>query len=263
MVNLKTFNFFCALLKTSIRASISSREAFLIESILMIGNNLIFFSIWWIFFLKFDEIGGWTIREMAASMAILSGSYGLAQICFGGVKTLGPAILNGDLDPFMLQPKNLLFHFVGSKSRSRGWGHLLTTIALIFLGHLSDPKSLALMGMACISGALILTSLGVMAASLTFWVGPIESVTQKYLDSIFVFALYPTNIYSGALQLIMFTLVPAGLIGFVPVELLRKFEWTRLALLILSCSLFFILAVWTFYRGLKRYESGNQFGVKG
>jgi ABC-2 type transport system permease protein len=247
---MKTLKFFLHLLRTSIRASISLRGAFILESLLMIGNNLIFFSLWWIFFLQFKDIGGWQIKDMAASMAILTGAYGLSLICFGGVKNLGLTILNGDLDPYMTQPKNLLLHLIGSKSRSKGWGQLMTTAVLLALGGFK-AASLLLVISLIVSGSLIFTSLGVIVHSLTFWMGPIESVSQKYLDSLFVFALYPTNIYSGILQLVMFTLIPAGLIGYIPVELLRCFSWGKLCLL-LSCSIGFGCL----------YESGNQFGMR-
>jgi ABC-2 type transport system permease protein len=258
---LKTVRFFLALLKTSIRGSISNRNAFLLESVLMIGNNLVFFSMWWIFFQKFQNIGGWQVDDMAASMAMLSGAYGLSNICFGGIKNLGLIILNGDLDPFMTQPKNLLLHLAGSKSRSKGWGHILTALTLLSLGGIK-AASIPLLLSLTVSGALIFASVGVIVHSLTFWLGSIESVSEKYLDSLFIFTLYPTNIYSGLLQLVMFTLIPAGLIGYFPVELLRHFSWDRFALLLLSASLFVATAFWVFYSGLKRYESGNKFGMR-
>ena len=106
------------------------------------------------------------------------------------------------------------------------------------------------------------TSLGILVHSLTFWLGSIESVSQKYLDSLFLFALYPTNIYSGILQLVMFTIIPAGLIGYLPVELIRSFSWTKLAIVLSSSLAFLCIAILVFNLGLKRYESGNKFGVR-
>ena len=199
---------------------------------------------------------------MAASIAILTGAYGLTQICFGGVVGLGIAILNGDLDPFMTQPKNLLLHLSASKSRSRGWGQLITMVILVILGGFTKGFMLPLIFLTMLSGCLIFTSIGILVQSLTFWLGSIESVSKKYLDSLFVFALYPTNIYSGILQFVMFTFVPAGLIGYVPVELLRSFSWYKLIILLCSAFGFFGLAILVFYLGLRKYESGNKFGMR-
>lgn len=254
--------FFLSLLRTSIRASISVRGVFLFESALLLVNNLIFLLMWWIFFREFKEIGGWTMKDMIALNAIGMGAYGLMQICFGGAKQIAKIILHGDLDPFMTQPKNLLLHLISSRSISKGWGHLLTFVFLIFLGGFTAPSVIALMILSVISGSLVFTSVIIMANSLVFWFGSIETVSKRYCDSFFLFALYPTNIYSGALQLVMFTLIPAGIIGYLPILILRSFSILKFILLLCSPLVFCLLATLVFYKGLKRYESGNQFGMR-
>lgn len=259
----KTATFFLSLVRTSIRASISVRGAFLLESVLMIANNLVFLLMWWILFRQFKEVAGWTMRDMIALNAIGMGAYGLMQICFGGIKDLSKIILNGDLDPLMTQPKNLLLHLAGSKSLSKGWGHLMTTAILVIIGKLATPTTIPLIIIGIICGCLIFTSMSIIAHSLVFWLGAVESVSKKYCDSLFLFALYPTNIYSGWLQVVMFTLIPAAFIGYLPVQLLRQFSWLSLAALCLSAVGFVVLAFAIFHLGLKRYESGNQFGIRG
>ncbi|MBM3201648.1 MAG: hypothetical protein FJZ56_04490, partial [Chlamydiae bacterium] len=69
-------------------------------------------------------------------------------------------------------------------------------------------------------------------------------------------------IYSDMLQIMMFTLVPAGVITYLPVELIRAFSYEKLIYLILISALFVLLAFVFFGLGLRRYESGNQFSIK-
>lgn len=259
---LNDITFYIYLLKTSIRASISKREAFLIESALMIANNLIFFCIWWIFFQQFNDVAGWNFHDMTVLLAVGTGGYGLMQICFGGVRNLSKIILNGDLDPFMTQPKNILLHILGSKSFSKGWGHLMTAGILMFFGGLFSVGYTLLIILSIISGCLVFTAINVIAHCLPFWLGFVEGISKKYCDSLFLFALYPTNIYSGLLQVIMFTLIPAGVISYLPVELIRNFSWFQLVILVASSLSFFTLAFLVFYAGVKRYESGNKFGTR-
>jgi ABC-2 type transport system permease protein len=57
----------------------------------------------------------------------------------------------------------------------------------------------------------------------------------------------------------MFTLIPAGVITYLPVQLIHQFSWLQLLLLVSSASGFFALAFGVFYLGLRRYESGNTF----
>ena len=171
----RSWIFFIHLLMTSIRASMSIRGAFIFETFLMVGNNLIFFSVWWIFFRQFNDIAGWQIKEMTVMMAVGTGAYGLMQLCFGGVRQLSRTIMQGDLDPFMTQPKNLLIHLIGSRSLAKGWGHILTTFVLLFLEGLFIPQTVTLVVVGVVCGCLVFTSMSVIAHSLAFWLGPLEA----------------------------------------------------------------------------------------
>ena len=200
------------------------------------------------------------MSDMIALNAIGMGAYGLMQICFGGVKNLSKIILNGDLDPFLTKPKNILIHITGSRSHSKGWGNLLTAFTLIILGNLFT--SLPIILLSIITGCFVFTSCNIIAHTLPFWLGSIESVSKKYCDSLYLFALYPTNIYSGLLQIVMFTVIPAGIIGYIPVQLFRNFSWLYLSLLLISSISLMTLASLIFSLGLKKYESGNTFSTR-
>lgn len=250
--------FFLSLIATSIRASVSLRLAFFIELVLNIGSNLIFFLIWWIFFNKFDTVGSWDFDDLVIMMAIVRASYGIARICFGGSKLLAEKIVSGGLDPFMTQPKNLLIHLLGSESQSKGWGHILSAIILFFFADLHATE-IPMVAVGILCGTLLFVSVATIAHSLCFWFGHVGEVSKKYIDSIFLFVHYPVNIYSGLMQLLMFTVIPAGVIGYLPVEIVKRFSWSTLFYLLIATASFLALAIVTFYRGLKRYESGNLF----
>jgi ABC-2 type transport system permease protein len=52
-------------------------------------------------------------------------------------------------------------------------------------------------------------------------------------------------------------LIPAAFVGAVPAELIVTFSWERFALLLAAATALLVLAVFVFYRGLRRYESGS------
>ncbi len=191
-------------------------------------------------------------------MAIVRGGYGIARVCFGGSRLLAEKITGGGLDAYMTQPKNVLLHLLGSESQSKGWGHLVSAVILFLLGGVHFVQlPMLLIGVCC--GGLLFTSVAVMAHSLCFWFGNIGEVSKKYVDSIFLFVHYPVNIYSGLMHIFMFTIFPAGLIGYVPVEVVKRFSWGLLFSLLGATGLFVALAFFVFYRGLRHYESGNLF----
>ena len=258
----KEFSFYLYLLKTSIRSAVHKRGAFITEASLMIANNMIFFALWWIFFGHFKEIDGWDYDDVRILLAIGCGAYGVMQICCGNLKRLSKAIINGDLDPLLVQPKSPLLHFIGSESRAKGWGNLATTALICATGGIDHFSQLFLVAFGVITGASIFIAMNLIAQCSVFWISSMDSLASRYGDALFLFALYPTHIYSGFLQLIMFTVIPAGLIGYFPVELVRSFSIYKLLGLgsIAGALLYFAHAI--FFRGLKKYESGNRFSIR-
>ena len=121
----KTLLFYFYLLRTSMKASVSLRWNFLFEMLLMLFNNLIFFSIWWVFFTHFNDIGGWHFRDMAALMAIGTGAYGLRQVCFGGAKSLARSIVSGGLDPFITRTQKFTHSYHRISLNAQGMGTYL------------------------------------------------------------------------------------------------------------------------------------------
>lgn len=103
------------LLATNLRASASLRGAFLIQAVFMIFNNLIYFSVWWIFFRRFESLNGWKLHDLAALYGLTAVSIGAMIALCGGVWNLARMAAEGGLDSLMTQPKNLLLHVVGSR----------------------------------------------------------------------------------------------------------------------------------------------------
>lgn len=250
--------FYGSLFLTSVKSSISARKRIVFETILLIVNNLMFLALWWIFFSQFEEIGGWHFHDMAILMAIGMGSYGLMQVCFGKARELALAITRGDLDALMTQPKSLLLHLIGSQSLTRGWGHLSTSLLLIVLGDMVTMQILPLVLLGIFCGCLVMASFTVAVQSLAFWMGPIDSLSRKYCDALLLFSFYPTKMFPSFLQVVLFTVIPAGIIGNLPLEMMHGFTWSKLFVLLTGTFSLVGLSFIVFYSGLKRYESGNQ-----
>ena len=70
------------------------------------------------------------------------------------------------------------------------------------------------------------------------------------------------TVYGGWVKVMLFTVVPAGFIGFIPVSLLREFDGVQLAALVGGTATYAGIAAGVFALGRRRYESGNQIGVR-
>ena len=85
---------------------------------------------------------------------------------------------------------------------------------------------------------------------------------RQLWEFLITFSLYPRPLFSGALKFVLFTILPAGFIGFLPVELLRDFTWLGLGAAVGGAVIYSVLAALVFAAGLRRYESGNRIGIR-
>jgi hypothetical protein len=125
--------FFIALFLTNLRASFALRVAFWMQAGFMALNNVLFFTIWWILFERFEEIRGYRIEDMAALYGIAAAGYGVAAVLAGGLHDLARRIDHGDLDAILTQPKSVLVQAVASRTRPDGWGDIVSGAALLIL----------------------------------------------------------------------------------------------------------------------------------
>ena len=80
------------------------------------------------------------------------------------------------------------------------------------------------------------------------------NLTALAVNAMLTFSIYPITLFDNYAKLILFTLIPAALIGAVPAEFITKFTWQSLAELLVGAIAFLFLAVTIFRLGLKRYE---------
>lgn len=252
-----------ALLVTNWKAALALRGAFWAQVAGMTLNNLLFFTLWWIFFDRFEEIRGWRVEDMLALFGLVAAGFGGSVVVAGGVRDLARTIAEGELDALLTQPKNVLHHAIGSRSLAHGWGDLSSGLLFVALSGVVGPAALPWLGVAlCLSTGMFVAT-GVLLHSLAFWLGNVDTLARSVWEFLVTFSLYPPTLFSGALRLLLFTLVPAGFIGYLPVGLLRDFAWPQLALAVGGLCFYGALAVGVFACGLRRYESGSRFGVRG
>jgi ABC-2 type transport system permease protein len=247
----------------NLRQSLALRAAFWLQAAFMIGNNLIFFATWWIFFRRFDDVGGWRFDDVAVLFGVVSAGFGLCVVFAGGVRDLARTIVDGDLDSLLLQPKPVLLHAAASRSDASGWGDLATGVGMLWAIGALHPAVLARTVVAVVSSACVFTATGIVLFSAAFWLGRVEHVARQAWEVVITFSLYPRPLFSGTVAVLLYTVIPAGFIAFLPAELVRRPSPARAAAVAASAAAWLALAVLVFHRGLRRYESGNRVGGRG
>jgi len=259
----KNVRFFVYYLGVNLSAAMEYRHAFLAQAIGMFANDAVFIVFWILYFNQFPSVGGWQARDVALVYSMAAVSIGLSTAVFGNCTRLATIVVQGQLDYYLGLPRDTLLHALVSRSGLAGWGDVcFGLLAYALFGRL-DPASVGLYGVLVVLSLTVFLSFMVIAGSLAFWMGSAEAAAFQAQQAVITFSLYPGAMFQGWMRVLLFTAIPAGFISHVPVELLRSFDPSLFAGLLMAAVFSAVLAIAVFRIGLRRYESGNLVSLRG
>ncbi len=244
-------------LKCNLASALEYKASFITQVLGMAINNAIWVIFWWLYFTKFPILNSWQIGDVILLWAVITFSYGIAVGLFRNCFNLPIMVVEGQLDYYLTLPKPILLHVLVSRLGVFSLGDLFFGPVLLFCFlDLTAIQVFLYLLTGCMS-AIIILSFFVLVGSLVFFVGHVQTLANQLRQILMHFSTYPAVIFDGFVKVILFTIIPAGFISTVPVELIRSFNWAGLGQLLIATVIFLGLAIMTFYLGLKRYESGN------
>lgn len=244
-------------------AQMEYKAAFWSQVIGMVLNNCVWIVFWTIFFKRFDNVGGWTVQDVLTVWSISAGGYGLAYCICGNALGLAAMISNGRLDAWMLYPRALLSHILVGRMSATAFGDIL--FAVFVYGFFVKPDLLHFVWFCAltVSAAIVFVGFSVLTSCLSFYLGNAEGLAETSRFALITFSTYPASLFQGGLKLLLYTVIPAGLVSYLPVEALRDLS-VELTLMCFGGSLSILaVGVGVFYWGLRRYESGNLMEMRG
>jgi len=153
-----------------IRISFADRINFFLQMAGMAVNNGFFFLLWILFFAGFRNVGGWQFADVCLLLGIIMTVVGIAGILFGGYRDMAAAILRGEADALLTQPKPVLARLLARESFAHAWGALVTGIAMLATLAGLDAARMPLAMLAVGLGLIVYVSASVAFASLAFWI---------------------------------------------------------------------------------------------
>ena len=259
---MREFKFLTAVWITNLQSVMEYRIPFLTQVIGMMLNDFFYFLIWIIFFQQFNQVNGWGINDMYVTYGILASAVGLAELLFGNAFHLSEIINSGRLDYYLSLPRPVLLHAISSRMLIVGLGDLCYGYLSYSFSGAFSWDGLLRFTLAMLLAAVIFTGILVSIQSLAFWMGVISNLTGFVFNAVITFGIYPITLFDNYAKLILFTVIPAALIGAVPADFIRGFSWQSLAELLAGAVIFLLIAVSIFRLGLKRYESGSAIQVE-
>jgi len=259
---LKELKFLLAVWKANLLSVMEYRVAFLTQVIGMMVNNFIYFAIWIIFFDRFKDVRGWGINDMYVTFGVLASAFGLVSLLFGNAFNLSDIIAKGRLDYYLSMPRPVLLHTIASRSIASGMGDFSYGFISYAMSGQFTWDGLLRFILATLLAAVVFAAFLILIQSLAFWLGMMSNFSQLALNAMLTFGIYPITLFDNYAKLILFTIIPAALMGAVPAEFITQFTWQTLAELLAGAVAFLSIAVTVFQLGLKRYESGSGIQIE-
>lgn len=258
-----TLRFIKAYVVANLQSAMEYRSAFFVQVLMMFSSDCLWLFFWWTYFHQYPLVHGWQVTNIVVLWAVSACGFGVSVGIFGNARQLGTLIMNGSLDAYLGMPRNILLHACISATDPTGLGDMLFGVgAFILLLHPSVLQ-FALFLLLVLHVCGIFTAFAIILGSLAFFLGNTEGFAQQMFGALISFSTYPMDIFQGAVRILLFTVLPAGFISFIPLQLLTHFVWPLLGALTGFTLLFLAIAASVFRMGLRRYESGNLMGMQG
>lgn len=242
--------------KYNIMREMINKVTFLTNIIFMMLNNGSFLIQWAILFRLKEDIGGYGFREVMVLWGLSASSFGLSHVLFARVFSLPELIINGKLDAYLVLPKNVLLGVMTSSTRTSAIGDVAYGLIMICLSGFGIGAILLFL-LFTVTGAVIITAFALLMGSLSFWFVRMEIFGNQMQNVLISFATYPDGIFKGGVKYLLYYIIPTGMMVYLPVHVITDFNPKSL-LTVLGYALgLSVLAVGVFYRGLRRYSSGN------
>ena len=255
-----TLRFHRRLLATNLAASTANRGAFATQVVFMCLNDAIWFYVWVVFFGRYESIGGFRLADMALLQGVLATSFGVWVVLAAGGRELARLVTDGDLDTFLVQPKPVLSHVVASKTQANGFGDLLYGPALLVGFADLDAASWPWVPVGVLAGATALVAFNVLVHAIAFWAGPFQPFARQLNEILITVTGYPDRLFHGPMKVVLFVVLPAGIVAWLPVRLVREPTLGTLGAVLGTAAALVLGALAVFRLGLRRYESGSRFG---
>jgi ABC-2 type transport system permease protein len=220
---LSAFAIYRRLVNIQIRSQLEYRASFLFD----LTASIFYMSFWFLslalIFQKFDNLGGWTLPEVAFLYGMVEMAFGIMDMIFSGFdpQTFGHQVRLGTFDQILLRPVNLTLQIFGSQFILRRLGRLIQGMVIfgLALSWLEINWTIAkvtylpliLLSLVCFFGGLF-----VIGATITFWTIQTIEVVNIFTYGGSEMMSYPMHIYQRWMRQFFTYIIPAIFLNYYP-----------------------------------------------
>ena len=243
-------------LKYNIMKQMTNKVTFITNIIFMILNDATFIIQWVILFGIKEDFGGYQLNNVLVLWGLAATVFGFSRLFFYKAFELPDLIVNGKLDSFLVQPKNVLISVITSDTSISAIGDILYGFIVVLFCHLTLAQ-LGLFVLFSITGSIIITAFTIILSSICFKFVKGDVLADTLSSAVVNFATYPDTIFKNSIKLIFYTIIPVGLTNYIPLHIIIRFDLGSLLIVLGVTVISVVLAFVTFNKGLKSYSSSN------
>ncbi|MFS0516585.1 ABC transporter permease [Nostoc sp. UIC 10607] len=232
-MSVNAFFLYLQYISVSLKSQMQYKVSFLLQVVgNFLGTFVEFFGIWALF-TRFNNIGTWTLSEVALFYGMVNISFACADALGRGFDSFGKIIKNGDFDRLLLRPRTTVLQLLGTEFTLKRIGRfsqglIVTGWSLSTLHIPFTLKTWWLLGTSFIGSVALFIGIVIVQATLTFWT--IESLeimnilTYGGVET----AQYPLSIYGKWFQRFFTFFIPLACVSYFPLLAVLEKEDTFL-----------------------------------
>lgn len=172
-------------------------------------------------FSRVDELGGYSLGEVAFLYGLSSAAFGLTDLALGSVDRLGQRVRDGTLDTLLVRPAPVLAQVAADRFALRRLGRI--TQGLLVLGYALfvvdiswTPLKVLMMPVMVVSGAAIFASVFVAGAAFQFVAQDASQVQNSFTYGGTTLLQYPPTVFAKDLVRGVTFVLPLAFVNWVP-----------------------------------------------
>jgi ABC-2 type transport system permease protein len=255
--NMGYLAYILALFRANMRAHHAEKRRTIVLGGFMLLQNLMFFTLWIVFFGSVGQVKGWHLQDVALMYGTLATAVGFTVFACDGVRTIAFRIQDGSIDSFLTTPRHSLPALLLSRSNPASLGDILSGPIYWFWFGDATIAQLPELIMLSLFGSIIFLSALIAFYSIPFWLQRSGRFADQLFEMLIIFSSIPQHAQPIGMQFVMFSVMPAGFISLIPISLLHDFNVPMFILLAAMAAIYPALAVLIFNKGVKRYTLGS------
>lgn len=251
------------LIRASIRSRMQYKFNFIFSSLMAAVINVMEFLLIAIILNKFGDIKGWSLYEIGFLYSALILSRAIYRTLASDVHHIERYLVNGELDQLLIRPIPVLLALMSQNFTILAAEVLqgIVILAICLNGLIAQGQvtlwAVPLTAVMIVSGAFILFTIGLITSTVGFWVTRIRDLQTITEDATRNAAQYPLVLYPNLMRMILLTVLPVGLVNYVPSLYILRGElglWVIAAVVGFAAAFLWLgLRFWRL--GLSRYQS--------